>query len=62
MTRRIALIKDNEVKNVATWDGDMAWENLADDTYILVDVTDISWVGPGILIVGGEFQMPPPAE
>lgn len=53
--RRIAMIKDGVVQNIALWDGVSEW---SPEEFILVDVTDSPEVGPNFIYLDGEFSPP----
>lgn len=52
--KKIAIIKDGIVQNIAIWDESSDWEPSAD---ILVDVTGM-FVGPGFSWDGENFSAP----
>lgn len=57
MAKRIAIIKNGVVENVAVWDGKSPWTPQAFDK--LVDVTSLSHIGVGWSHDGNQFTTPP---
>lgn len=57
--KRIAMIKNGVVQNVALWDGTSEW---SPSDFTLVEVTDLSEVGPGFIYSNGEFFAPVETE
>ena len=55
---RYAMMNDNEVVNVALWDGETPWEPDCE----IVALDDGSPVGPGWSLEGEEFIAPVVAE
>lgn len=55
--KRIAMIQDGMVKNVAIWDGESPW---APDGFDLIETTDRPEIGPGWIYDGTNFAPPPP--
>lgn len=53
--KRVALILNGRVENVALWDGESVWSW---GSYIAVDVTDLPIVSPGWLYDGIIFSEP----
>lgn len=52
--RRIAMIKNGVVQNIALWDGEAPW---SPEGFILVDVTTLD-VGPSYTYLDGVFSQP----
>jgi hypothetical protein len=52
--KRIAMIKNGIVQNIALWDGVSPW---SPEGFILVDVTNLD-VGPGFTYSNGVFTPP----
>lgn len=52
--KRIAMIKDGVVQNIALWDGEAPW---SPEGFILIDVTDMN-VGPDFTYADGVFSEP----
>lgn len=57
-----ALVKDHVVENIAEWNGDQSWKTaMQNQGYAIVDVTSISYIGPGFTCVkcdGTDFVPP----
>lgn len=53
--KRIAMIVNGIVENIALWDGDDAWH--PGNQYTLIDVTDLP-CNPGDIYINGNFQAP----
>lgn len=53
--RRIAMIKDGVVQNIALWNGETPWKP---EGFIFFDVTDYPEIGPGFTYVNGVFSEP----
>jgi hypothetical protein len=56
--KRIAMLTDNEVQNIAKWDGNSAWNPPG---FELIDITNLPHVDIGWIYGDGEFT-PPPEE
>lgn len=58
--RRIAIIKNGIVENVALWEADTDWKDATEDEgNMLVDVTNDLSVGPDFTYSNGKFTPPP---
>jgi hypothetical protein len=55
---RYAMIENNEVVNVAVWDGETPWQP---DCEVL-ELPEDSPIGPGWTREDGEWVAPPPSE
>lgn len=54
--KKMAMIKDGVVANVALWDGVSKWQPQG---YTLIDVTNKPYVAPGYKYIDGTFSSPP---
>lgn len=60
MNRRVAMIKDGVVWNIAVWDGTSNWN--PGSVFKLVDVTDQPRCDIGWVDSGGELSPPVPSD
>ena len=60
MVKRMAMVLNGVVQEVAVWDGITPWN--PGDQYFLVDVTDNPKVESGYIYVNGVFSAPAPTS